>query len=305
MMINKDGHRRKSFSLIELLVTVAIVTLLLAFTTSGIRRVRCSSMMAQCMSNIRQLGIAILMYEQDYDALPGSLAEIGPYKRSYYAKSSRSKHLFAIKAAHAQYPPLGPYYQNYYEDENEALQKVRLLQCPVVPLGNISYGINENIAGRSIRSITNKSCIIMSDSTSLIIHQIADVSFRHCSENSANVMFVDMTVHPLSAGEFSENMLNPDDTITVQGTWGYWTGRYLATPELIVYGNSLLDPISSPYDLATTGPNIDYWDNRIPGANVERITCDKDGGGLSTEADPIYITGIWEWIATDTPPWEQ
>jgi len=297
----------RSFSLIELLVTIAIVTLLLSLTTGGIRRVRCSSMMAKCMSNVRQLGIAILMYEQDYDALPGSLAEMAPYKRSYYAKSSRYplKHLFAIKAAHAQYPKLGPYYQNYYETEAEALEKVKLLQCPVVPAGDISYGINENIAGKPIRSITNKSCIIMSDSTSMIIHQVSDISFRHCSENKTNVMFVDMTVHPLSAAEVSEDMLNTDSTITIQGTWGYWTGQYLTPQELLAYGESLTDPIDSPYGLSTTGPNIDYWDNRIPGSNVERLTCSKDGGGLSTEEDPIYITGMWEWIATDTPPWEQ
>ncbi|NQT46911.1 MAG: prepilin-type N-terminal cleavage/methylation domain-containing protein [Candidatus Omnitrophica bacterium] len=307
----KKKNSAGGFTLIELLVGIAIGAIIIALVVDGGRKIRCNAITAKCMSNIRQLGIAIMMYEQDYDALPGALSNLAPYKRSLYAEDSK-RHLFSIKSAHAlYYPPLGPYYQNYYEDQNEALQKVGLLHCPAVPKGQVAYGLNENVVGRSLKSITNKSCFLTSDASTYLINEIADISFRHCSENKTNIMFVDMTTRSLDAGEVDLTMLDPDST--GGASWGYWDGSYFdGGPEsispsgLITYAQ--IDP-PDPTDPNDTG-NISFLPENGPSQNVYESNngtvdlwlIDEDApepiGG-----EPWEAWGKWTWVVTDDPPW--
>ncbi len=59
--------RRKGFTLIELLVVIAIIAILAAILFPVFARARDRARQASCMSNLRQIGTAILMYCQDYD----------------------------------------------------------------------------------------------------------------------------------------------------------------------------------------------------------------------------------------------
>jgi prepilin-type N-terminal cleavage/methylation domain-containing protein/prepilin-type processing-associated H-X9-DG protein len=65
-----SGHnkvRKKGFTLIELLVVVAIIGLLAAILFPVFARARENARRASCMSNLKQIGLAVLMYTQDYD----------------------------------------------------------------------------------------------------------------------------------------------------------------------------------------------------------------------------------------------
>lgn len=61
--------RSKGLTLVELLVVIAIVSTLIGLTFAGIQRVREKARQTTCMSNLRQLGKAFLMYAQDNDGL--------------------------------------------------------------------------------------------------------------------------------------------------------------------------------------------------------------------------------------------
>lgn len=60
-------HRRAGFTLIELLVVIAIIAILAAILFPLFARSRESARRSACLSNVKQLGLAVLMYCQDYD----------------------------------------------------------------------------------------------------------------------------------------------------------------------------------------------------------------------------------------------
>ena len=63
-MTHRTHH---GFTLIELLVVIAIISLLTAILFPVFARAREKAHSAVCLSNLRQIAIAVLMYSQDYD----------------------------------------------------------------------------------------------------------------------------------------------------------------------------------------------------------------------------------------------
>jgi prepilin-type N-terminal cleavage/methylation domain-containing protein/prepilin-type processing-associated H-X9-DG protein len=57
----------QGFTLIELLVVIAIISILAAILFPVFARARESARRASCMSNLKQIGLAMMMYVQDYD----------------------------------------------------------------------------------------------------------------------------------------------------------------------------------------------------------------------------------------------
>ena len=64
---------RNGFTLIELLVVIAIIMILAAILFPVFMQARDMGRRAACLSNMKQLGMGVQMYSQDYDnSLPGS-----------------------------------------------------------------------------------------------------------------------------------------------------------------------------------------------------------------------------------------
>jgi prepilin-type N-terminal cleavage/methylation domain-containing protein len=59
--------RRRAFTLIELLVVIAIIAILAAILFPVFARAREKARQAACMSNLKQIGLAMMQYAQDYD----------------------------------------------------------------------------------------------------------------------------------------------------------------------------------------------------------------------------------------------
>ena len=60
---------RRGFTLVELLVVIAVVAVLAAMLLPVLSRARESARKAACQSNLRQIGTAFRLYASDYDGL--------------------------------------------------------------------------------------------------------------------------------------------------------------------------------------------------------------------------------------------
>ena len=87
--MNTITHAKKAFTLIELLVVIAIIAILAAILFPVFARARENARRSSCQSNMKQIGLAMIQYAQDYDeTFPNSsngthtltwTAVIGPY----------------------------------------------------------------------------------------------------------------------------------------------------------------------------------------------------------------------------------
>jgi len=96
-------HRKRNvagFTLIELLVVIAIISILAAILFPVFARARENARRSACMSNMKQIGLGIMQYTQDYDehypvqtnyqvsnyaatTVPNWITEIQPYVKSW------------------------------------------------------------------------------------------------------------------------------------------------------------------------------------------------------------------------------
>src|SRR5262249_4341403 len=95
---------RPGFTLVEMLVVVGIMSALAALALPAIVAARRSAQGAQCLSNLRQLGAAMLMYRDQTGVYPKYRAEYPPITNNYGINRPRWQWLLA--------PSLGGYAQN-------------------------------------------------------------------------------------------------------------------------------------------------------------------------------------------------
>jgi len=245
------ASQRVAFTLIELLVVIAIIAILAAILFPVFARARENARRSNCMSNLKQIGLGMMMYSQDYDdhLTASSLAD------DNIATPDGVVHATGLWTG-----MIYPYIKSY-----------QLFNCPsesteVWPDGgydaSISYGINyqspnvctsncgvsmalPNVAGASLAAIDDTSeTIIVTDSkyyiekfdhgqTAAQIESSANssgtgacthssgpgynyagcVSGRHLE--TVNVLFVDGHVKSLK----TEKLVGSETV----GSWRYWT----------------------------------------------------------------------------------
>ncbi len=116
---------RKGFTLIELLVVMAIISILASLMFPVFSRARGKAVETSCLSNIKQICMATLMYVGDYDELmpPGD----GPWGET-----------------------LQPYMKNY-----------QILACPLEPNYNPGFAMNFWLGGESLSNVDYVAQVVM------------------------------------------------------------------------------------------------------------------------------------------------
>jgi len=96
----RHGHRtRRGFTLLELLVVLAIIGTLVGLLLPAVMRVRESANRTNCANNLKQLALAAQMYNDAFQRLPPG--QIGPYQwivpnQPYYGWGPSSFRLSSI-----------------------------------------------------------------------------------------------------------------------------------------------------------------------------------------------------------------
>ena len=82
--------RRRGFTLIELLVVIAIIAVLIALLLPAVQAAREAARRAQCVNNLKQMGLALHNYESANGAFPpAKLYSAGTLAAPYYNDAVR------------------------------------------------------------------------------------------------------------------------------------------------------------------------------------------------------------------------
>jgi prepilin-type N-terminal cleavage/methylation domain-containing protein len=147
-MTSAAGHRRVGFTLVELLVVIAVIGVLASMLLPAVQAAREAGRRLQCMNNLSQLIIAVHNYEMAHDVLPaGTLEPKGPilhaplgYHHNWIAR------ILPYLDQFNTYRNIN-FQVGVYDPPNRAVRELTLplLQCPS---GNLARGMGQsNYAG--------------------------------------------------------------------------------------------------------------------------------------------------------------
>lgn len=128
----RRGMSKKGFTLIELLVVIAIIAILAAILFPVFARARMKAQQANCISNLKQIGIAFRMYQQDYDGYchPHRNGAFWPEDRAW---SSNDLYWGAF---------YDPYIKNRQIWRCPSMKEVDLYGGTAEQVANTTYGLN-------------------------------------------------------------------------------------------------------------------------------------------------------------------
>jgi prepilin-type N-terminal cleavage/methylation domain-containing protein/prepilin-type processing-associated H-X9-DG protein len=141
--MRQDLAPRSGFTLIELLVVIAIIAILAAILFPVFAKAREKARQASCESNLKQLGLAALMYAQDYDEkVPCTEPPCWPANANY----GPSAWWFALIQPYVKNTQLFNCPSDKTGGMHVYCDNTKCVGSGGILFGGITYGWNENMA---------------------------------------------------------------------------------------------------------------------------------------------------------------
>jgi prepilin-type N-terminal cleavage/methylation domain-containing protein/prepilin-type processing-associated H-X9-DG protein len=290
---------RRGFTLIELLVVIAIIAVLAGLVLAGIDSARKAAQKAQCQSNLRQLGLAIVQYREANGAYPQYRAEYPPITNAYGVNRPRWQWIMASQlGGWAQNPDAiiaagaaDPTYTNVPLDN-------KILVCPAMDssssntlsIRNGSYGYNFGYLGN------NRTMVDGDNTTPTVRYPVTSVK-----ETSRTIAFGDSRGGAVPQGGHSMTLDPPHmvvrgDNLSVNSP--YWQQTFFGGAYPTGVGPAGVNPYGpdegtpdiaipmSPAAARHNGrANVVFLD-----AHVESLTLADLGYALNAQGIPICQT---------------
>ena len=154
---------RKGFTLIELLVVISVIAVLMAILMPALGAAREQARKTSCLSNMRQVGMALTVYQVDYDKTPPKTQAVFNYA-SPSAEDNVLKLLRPYVCADRKEEATPVYACPSLKDNPNPAYAPTRTSCT-------SYLVNSVLMGRRVASIPNPGrLIVMQEGWSLSNH---------------------------------------------------------------------------------------------------------------------------------------
>jgi prepilin-type N-terminal cleavage/methylation domain-containing protein/prepilin-type processing-associated H-X9-DG protein len=205
---------RRAFTLVELLVVIGIIAVLIALLLPALQRARQQAMQVQCMSNMRQVGQALVIYSNNWKGYPY------PPRRGANSAPDERWPNFVFKPA--KYNPA-------------------VMTCPAdfEPAMEHSYILNNHLAEKQIKfgshdfgGRSNSEIVVMGEKRSEWPDYYMNTNdirtdfptrvhlYRHGIQRGSNYLFLDLHVGMIKSASDLMKMIDPWDVPAVDNNTG-------------------------------------------------------------------------------------
>ena len=244
------------FTIPELLVSLSVMSMLMALLLPAIHDARATARRVQCLNHLRQLGLAAASFEGAYGYLPGGCGSPTPYDSAISpgALSAHAMLLLFVEQSHLyekldlQESGLGWYpYPKNGDRRNETLPSVSIFQCPddAVSSAGTSYRFCVG-KGKILNAGGAMSCICGMSEQGL--RRIYRPSYGAIVDGLSNTAFAAESLHgDMKDGVFTKRR----DSLDLVDPWLLVTAFVTTNPELAM---ATCQSASSAAD--TNSPNV-------------------------------------------------